>query len=327
VGVHIYVESDPMGSPPANPGYGAFPAVQVPDDTDDRDAASEATGLEALADRDVWIRHRLIDWVEGGTYNNALLTFTGPWDFQGVTTFTGAGNVGFYVPTYVVGGATLNIGGPFLGAGHLHLNGTGNTIDFAAGSAMNISGTLGSPSTVTWNGTGTIAQWNSGSALTMAAGSVATLNGTNNVGGPVTRTSVETRLTAGAYTKLRINTITNSSATVTIDGTSADIFLVSNSLGGLGGGQTVKIQANAAYAGHVFCVRQTISNPGNDVFFEGTNAPGVELARFRNVASNGTTFPKAAIWFFYDASGNPKVLSVWTGLDGDNTEWMARQTS
>lgn len=56
---HTYTEQDPMAIPAYVSGQGGWHTITVPDDGDERNAAEPGVGLEALADRTVWLRHRV----------------------------------------------------------------------------------------------------------------------------------------------------------------------------------------------------------------------------------------------------------------------------
>lgn len=123
-------------------GKGRWVIGLAADDGDEDDAARLMALPMGVADCVQWLGHRAIDIVSGsppGGYSNGPLRFNGNWDFQGFTTFTGGGYVGFYVPTYVVGGATLYIGEPVLGIGHVRV-GDGSDITILPGGVAKADG-------------------------------------------------------------------------------------------------------------------------------------------------------------------------------------------
>jgi hypothetical protein len=70
---HTYIETDVMTVPAYVAGMGQWANTTVPDDGDDRDAAADAVGLEALADRTTWLRHR-VDYVQPYAANGATIS-------------------------------------------------------------------------------------------------------------------------------------------------------------------------------------------------------------------------------------------------------------
>lgn len=128
------------------PGKGRWVIGMAADDGDEDDAAHLMALVMGVSDCAQWLGHRAIDIVSGsppGGYANGDLVFTGNFDFQGITTFSGAtGQVGFYVPTYIVGGATLHVGDPFLGHGHVVvIGGSDITLDGSGGSLAQLTAT------------------------------------------------------------------------------------------------------------------------------------------------------------------------------------------
>ena len=75
-----------IGAYIAGKGYWVTP--NVTDDSDDRDAANYSVGVEAVADRTVWIAWRMVNGLEGGTYAGTMV-WTGTHTFQGNNAFSG----------------------------------------------------------------------------------------------------------------------------------------------------------------------------------------------------------------------------------------------
>lgn len=82
--MHYYSGQDSaglsIGAYIAGKGYWVTP--HVPDDSNDRDAANYSVGVEAVADRTVWIGWRMVNGLEGGTYPG-VITWTGQQTFSG----------------------------------------------------------------------------------------------------------------------------------------------------------------------------------------------------------------------------------------------------
>lgn len=74
-----------IGAYIAGKGYWVTP--NVTDDSNDRDAANYSVGVEAVADRTVWIGWRMVNGLEGGTYPGGI-TWNGAQSFGGLVTFT-----------------------------------------------------------------------------------------------------------------------------------------------------------------------------------------------------------------------------------------------
>ena len=69
-----------IGAYIAGKGYWVTP--NVTDDSNDRDAANYSVGVEAVADRTVWIGWRMVNGLEGGSYPG-VITWTGQQTFSG----------------------------------------------------------------------------------------------------------------------------------------------------------------------------------------------------------------------------------------------------
>lgn len=111
-----------IGAYIAGKGYWVTP--NVTDDSNDRDAANYSVGVEAVADRTVWIGWRMVNGLEGGTYGGAI-TWTGPTVFSGGFTVSGAASF-----TNVVTGVSFTKG----------ITVAGGTSTFAT--AVQVNGTL-----------------------------------------------------------------------------------------------------------------------------------------------------------------------------------------
>lgn len=78
-------------------GKGYWPAVDVPDDDNDRDAANFGIGLEGLTDRTVWLAWRMVNGLESNTALTpyiANIWWSGNHTYSGTVTLTTlAGNI------------------------------------------------------------------------------------------------------------------------------------------------------------------------------------------------------------------------------------------
>jgi hypothetical protein len=70
--MHKYTSKDPLPLPRPLDGKGFFTRLLIPDDGDKRKAAIYGAALEAAANALEWIRHRLVNGLEGGTYDGPL---------------------------------------------------------------------------------------------------------------------------------------------------------------------------------------------------------------------------------------------------------------
>lgn len=93
------------------PGKGVWAYPQVPDDGNDRDAASVGMGIEACQDNIIWLAYHQVDGLLGGTYPG-VITWTGAHTFNNTVhvTQTSAldGNVTCGAGLTVGGNATFN---------------------------------------------------------------------------------------------------------------------------------------------------------------------------------------------------------------------------
>lgn len=64
----VFVETDPLAAPAVIAGEGVWSDVVVPTDDDPIDGASQGVAQEALANRDIWLRRRMVNGLEGGVY-------------------------------------------------------------------------------------------------------------------------------------------------------------------------------------------------------------------------------------------------------------------
>jgi hypothetical protein len=89
---HNYNGVNAPGAPtiPTSPtaGKGVWPAAQLVDDGDDRDAGGAMAGIEAGHDKANFLAWRMLNIIEGGTYTyTALLTIRNDVDWNGEHTF------------------------------------------------------------------------------------------------------------------------------------------------------------------------------------------------------------------------------------------------
>lgn len=133
---HPYDESDPITPNPPIPGKGVWTTVPIPDDNNDRDAATYGAGLEACADRATWLAWRMVNGLESnatGTAYPANIFWGGNHTFKAGTLTTIAGVLA--IPGSISGNVTI--------AGSLTVN-TGLTVGgaaaFSGGGTFNGSG-------------------------------------------------------------------------------------------------------------------------------------------------------------------------------------------
>lgn len=198
--MHSYNGVDALPPPPALAKRGLWTTPNVPDDGNDRDAASAGVGIEGVTNRTEWLRHRMMNGLEGGLYFGAqgfaaivtikaahvldltvpagkTVTITGePNDvFDVQVVCTEAGTVGTAPgPKFKWskdGGATFTAPAA-LGAGTtIVITGTGNTVNFATAQGW----TAGL--TVTYNTTPKGAFATEGPNANDATGALAIFNG------------------------------------------------------------------------------------------------------------------------------------------------------
>lgn len=133
MGVHDYKGVDGASYTPTNlPGKGQWVTPQVPDDGNDRDAATVGIGQEGLADRTVYLALHMVDGLVGGSYA-ADFGWTGGHLFSGSVSFTAVVTM---TSNLTVGG-TLGVTGAVSLANNLSV--AGNTSLIGTFSVLNAS--------------------------------------------------------------------------------------------------------------------------------------------------------------------------------------------
>lgn len=184
---HYYVGVDAPGSPViplvVTPGKGVWPAAQLTDDQDDRDAASANLGAEASHDKTNFLAWRMINIIEGGTYAyTSSITIRNAFTFTGPNVVWGASaSWAFWAPASVALDATFYVGDPsgFAGAGHIvvkdgsdiTVNGPSAKIQLTAGADFEANN-------------GSVVRIQNGGSLSIDSASSATLAGTTTQTGP-----------------------------------------------------------------------------------------------------------------------------------------------
>jgi hypothetical protein len=287
---HTYAGLDPFTPPSYTSGKGRFISGTATDDGDKRTAALAMILAQACMDSLQWVAWRTINIIEGGSYSNATLTFSGGWVFQGTTTI----NSGGVLAIASTGGATM-----------------------AAGSSFVITSDSGHHTGITVTGTGGFLTAPEGN---FTVDNISTANvGALNVGSTV-RTGVESPNGTGAYRNERIGVLsisdpgagylwidTTGLSTTTINATQADTWLI----GVLDGALALTISNSATKHKFVVMSEAPLAQ-AYDVTIKSAST-----TQIGKLLQGGSTYPtSAAIHFQFSGNGNgPLVTMIYPGMN------------
>jgi cytoskeletal protein CcmA (bactofilin family) len=217
-----YTPKDALPLPPALAGKGLFTRLLVPDDGDKRKAAIYGVALEAAANALEWLRHRLVNGLEGGAYD-------GPLSFTNLQTI-GSHNPEIHVTSGLDVDSDVHVGGKLDVDGDAHVGGKLDVDgDAHVGGKLDVDGDVSGSGVVFQNGifqNQTVTQ--TLTTKNLAQGTGGTITGVNLQDATRrTRTGSVTRSGPNGWDAAEGNrVVTGPNADTTIDGKVQDVVKV-----------------------------------------------------------------------------------------------------